>query len=68
MAFLFNNMQTLLHNGVLNGLYSSPNIIRVIKSRTERWVQRVARMGDRRVTYTVLVEKPEENTTWKTQA
>jgi len=68
MAFLFNNMEMLLRNGVLNDLYSSPNIIRVMTSRTKRWVGHVARMGDRRGTYTVLVEKREGNTTWKTQA
>ena len=67
MAFLFNNKQTLLYNGMLNDLYSSPNIIRVITSRIKRWVGHVARMGDRICTYTVLVEKPEGNTTWKTQ-
>jgi hypothetical protein len=37
-----------LHNEELNGLYSSPNIIRVIKSRRMRWAVYVARMGDRR--------------------
>jgi len=34
-----------LHSGELNGLYSSPNIVRVIKSRRMRWAGRVARMG-----------------------
>jgi hypothetical protein len=34
-----------LHNEVLNDLYSSPNIIRVIKSRRMRWAGHVARMG-----------------------
>ena len=34
-----------LHNAELNGLYSSPNIVRVIKSRTMRWAVHVARMG-----------------------
>ena len=34
-----------LHNGELNDLYSSPNIVRVIKSRRMRWAGHVARMG-----------------------
>ena len=38
-----------LHNEELNGLYSSPNIVRVIKSRRMRWVGHVARMGEERV-------------------
>jgi hypothetical protein len=36
-----------LHNEELNDLYSSPNIIRVIKSRRMRWAEYVARMGKR---------------------
>jgi len=39
----------------LNGLYCSPNIIRMIKSRRMRWVGHVARMGDRSDAYRVLV-------------
>jgi hypothetical protein len=38
-----------LHNKVLYALYSSPNIIRVIKSRRLRWAGHVARKGERRV-------------------
>ena len=45
-----------LHNGEL---YSSLNIVRVIKSRRMRWVGHVARMRERRGVYRVLVEKPE---------
>jgi hypothetical protein len=37
-----------LHNKELYALYSSPNIIRVIKSRRQRWAGHVARMGERR--------------------
>ena len=48
-----------LHNEELNGLYSSPNIMRVIKSRRMRWAGHVARMGEERGAYKVLVGKPE---------
>src|SRR5215475_12568112 len=48
-----------LHNEELNDLYSSPNIVRVIKSRRMRWVGHVARMGEGRGVYRVLVGKPE---------
>jgi hypothetical protein len=48
-----------LHNEEHNNLYSSPNIIRVIKSRRMRWAGHVARMTDRRGTYRVLVGRPE---------
>jgi hypothetical protein len=37
-----------LHNEEFNELYSSPNIVRVIKSGTMRWAGHVARMGERR--------------------
>ena len=43
-----------LHNEGLNDLYSSPNIVRVIKSRRMRWTGHVTRMGDRRVAYRVF--------------
>jgi len=48
-----------LHNGKLNDLNPSPNIMRVIKSRRMRWAGHVARMGDERGVYRVLVGKPE---------
>ena len=48
-----------LHNEELNGLYPSPNIVRVIKSRRMRWVGHVAGMGEEKVVYRVLVGKPE---------
>jgi transposase len=43
----------------LHSLYSSPNIVRVIKSRRMRWVGHVACMGEGRGVYTVLVGRPE---------
>jgi hypothetical protein len=43
----------------LNDLHSSPNIIRVIKSRRMRWAGHVARMGEGRSAYRVLVGRPE---------
>ena len=46
-------------NEELNDLYSSPNIVRVIKSRRMRWAGHVARMGEERGVYRVLVGKPE---------
>jgi hypothetical protein len=48
-----------LHNEELHILYSSPNIIRQIKSRTMRWVEHVARMEEERNVYRVLMGKPE---------
>jgi len=48
-----------LNNEELNNLYSSPNIVRVIKSRIMRWAAHVARIGEERVVYRVLVGKPE---------
>jgi hypothetical protein len=48
-----------LHNEELNNLYSSINIVRVIKSRRMRWAGHVVRMGDGRGVYRVLVGKTE---------
>jgi hypothetical protein len=48
-----------LHNEKLHDLYSSPNIVRVIKSRRMRWAGHVARMGEGRGVCRVLVGKPE---------
>ena len=48
-----------LHNEELNDLYSSPNIVRVIKSRRIRWAGHVARMEEGRGVHKVLVGKPE---------
>ena len=47
------------HNEELNDLYSSPNTVRVIKSRRMRWVGHVARMGKKRGVYRVMVGNPE---------
>ena len=48
-----------LHNEEINDLYSSPNIVRVIKWRRMRWAGHVARMGEGRGVHKVLVRKPE---------
>ena len=48
-----------LHNEELNDLYSSPNIMRVIKSKRTRWAGHVAHMGEERGVYRVLMGKPE---------
>jgi len=54
---LFKYQQTLQ----VNDLYSSLNIIRVIKSRIMRWTERVSRIGERRGVYKLLVGKSEGN-------
>jgi hypothetical protein len=48
-----------LHNEELHNLYSSPDIIRQVKLRRMRWAGHVARMGEERKVYKVLVGKPE---------
>jgi hypothetical protein len=48
-----------LYNEELHNLYSSPSIIRIIKSRRMRWAGHVARMGEKRNVYRLLVGKPE---------
>jgi hypothetical protein len=48
-----------LHNEELHNLYSSPNIIRMIKPRWMRWAGHVALMGAMRNAYLILVEKPQ---------
>jgi hypothetical protein len=48
-----------LHNEELNDLYSSPNIIWVIKSGRMRWERHVTRMGEKRGGYRILVGRPE---------
>jgi hypothetical protein len=47
------------HNDELHSLYSSPNIVRVIISRRMRWAGHVARMGEGRSFYRLLIGRPE---------
>jgi hypothetical protein len=49
----------LYDNEELRELYSSPSIIRIIKSRRMRWAGHVTRMGEKRNVYRLLVGKPE---------
>jgi hypothetical protein len=48
-----------LYNEELHNLYSSPSIIRIIKSRRMRWAGHAARIGENRNVYRLLVGKPE---------
>jgi hypothetical protein len=48
-----------LHNEELHNLYSSPSIIRIKESKRMRWAGHVARMGEKRNVYRLLVGKPE---------
>jgi hypothetical protein len=48
-----------LYKEKLYDIYVSPNIIRMIKSRRMRWAGHVARVGDRRCAYRILVGRPE---------
>jgi hypothetical protein len=48
-----------LHNEELHGLYRSPSIVRVIRARRMRWAGHVARMGEVRGAYNILVGRPE---------
>jgi hypothetical protein len=47
-----------LHNEELHNLYSSPSIIRMMKSRRMRWAGHVVRMGQKSSAYRILVRKP----------
>jgi hypothetical protein len=51
-----------LNNEELHNFYSSPNIIRMIKSRRMRWTRHIARMGEKRNEYRILVGKPDGKT------
>jgi hypothetical protein len=51
-----------LHNEELHNLYTSPNIIRTMKSRRIRWAGHVAPMGEKRKAYKISVGKPEGKT------
>jgi hypothetical protein len=48
-----------VHNEELHDLYSSPNIIGIMKSRRMRWAGHAARMGEKRNAYRLLVGMPE---------
>jgi hypothetical protein len=54
LNILFTSTNVELHN-----VYSSPSIIRIIKSRKMRWAGHVARMGEKRTEYRILVGRPE---------
>jgi hypothetical protein len=54
-----------LHNDELHSLYSSPNIVRVVKSRRVRWVGHVARMGERGVFTGFWLEGPKARDHWE---
>jgi hypothetical protein len=56
---------TGLHNEELHILYSSPNIIEVVKSRRMRWAGFVALLGEMKNKHTILGKKYREETTWK---
>jgi len=58
-SFAYYYYYYLYFNEELNDLYCSPNIVRVIKSRRMRWAGHVARIGEERGVYRVLVGKPE---------
>jgi hypothetical protein len=56
-----------LHNEELHDLYSSPSIIRVVKSRRIRWAGHIARMSEKRNAYRLLVGKSEGRSHWENQ-
>jgi hypothetical protein len=58
-----------LHSEDLHNFYSSPDIIRQIKSRRMKWAGHVACMGEGRKVYRILMGMPKgKKTTWKTKA
>jgi hypothetical protein len=56
-----------LHDDELHSLYSSPNIVRVIISKRMKWAGRVARRGDGRGVYRLLVGRSEGKNRWEVQ-
>jgi hypothetical protein len=56
-----------LHNEELHNLYSSPSVIGMVKSRRMRWAGHVARMGEQRNAYRILVGNPEGKDHWEDQ-
>jgi hypothetical protein len=56
-----------LHNEDLCDLYSSPNIIRIIKSKMMKWAMHVARMREIKNVYRLLVEEPEGKSNGKSK-
>jgi hypothetical protein len=54
-----------LHNEKLHNLYSSPSIIRMIKSRRMKWAGYVARIGEKRNASRILVESQKEGDHWE---
>jgi hypothetical protein len=54
-----------LHSDELHNLYSSPNIVRMIKSRRTRWAGHAARMGEGRGVYRIFVGRPEGRDHWE---
>ena len=58
-----------VHNEELNDMYSSPNVVQMIKGRGMRWAGHIAYTGESRGVYRVLVRKPEgKRPLWQTQA
>jgi hypothetical protein len=49
----------MLHNEELHNLYSSPSIIRIIKSRRMRWAGNMARLWEKRIVYRLFLGNPE---------
>jgi hypothetical protein len=56
-----------LHYGELRDLYSSPSIIRMIKSKSMRWTGHIARLGKNRSAYRLLVGIQRERDHWEDQ-
>jgi len=48
-----------LHNEELHGLYDSPDVVKIMKSRRLRWAGHIARMGEKRRLYSILVGRPD---------